>query len=74
MNSVSVLKIRTVDPSSSDRDLHEQDDAERVCRPISFLSFLEAENIRLRKAIVELSLDARALREALKGMDAPTTS
>jgi hypothetical protein len=38
-------------------------------RPISLLSFLEAENIRLRRAVVELWLDTAALREALKGQD-----
>ncbi len=72
MNPVSVLKIRTVDPSSSDRESHNQDNP--GCRPISLLSFLEAENVRLHQAVVELSLDARALGEALKGMEAPTTS
>jgi len=30
------------------------------------LSFLEAENIRLRQAVVELSRDTVALREALE--------
>jgi hypothetical protein len=30
---------------------------------ISLLSFLEAENVRLRQAVVELSLDAKALLE-----------
>jgi hypothetical protein len=36
------------------------------CRPTSLLSFLEAENIRLRQAVVELWLDTTALREAVK--------
>src|SRR5260370_42581955 len=72
MNPVSVLKIRTVDPSSSDRESHNQDNP--GCRPISLLSFLEAENVRLHQAVAELSLDARALRESLKRMEAPTTS
>ena len=70
----AVLKIRMVDPNSSDRESHKQDDAEPGCRPISLLSSLEAENVRLHQAVVELSLDARALREALKRMEAPTAS
>jgi len=49
--------------------MHKQDDAEPSCAPISLLSFLEAENIRLRQAVMELSLDARVLREALKRME-----
>jgi hypothetical protein len=35
------------------------------------LSFLEAENIRLRQVVVELSRDAMALREALRKNDGP---
>jgi hypothetical protein len=34
--------------------------------PTSLLSFLEAENIRLRRVVVELWLDTTALREAMK--------
>jgi hypothetical protein len=44
-----------------------QDDGERACRPIRLLSVLEAENIRLRQAVVELLIDTLALREALQG-------
>jgi hypothetical protein len=33
------------------------------------LSFLEAENIRLRQAVVELSRDTTALRQALRKND-----
>jgi len=50
--------------------MRKQDDAEPSHGPISLLSFLEAENIRLRQAIMKLSLDARAIREALKRMEA----
>ena len=71
MNPVSVLKTRTPDSKASDRKLHKQGDAEPECRPISLLSVLEAENIRLRQAVLELSLDTLALREALKRMEAP---
>ena len=52
-------------------ETHKGDDVESRSQPISLLSFLEAENLRLRQAIVELSLDASALREALKIMEAP---
>jgi hypothetical protein len=62
MNSVSVLKPRTVGSRGVGRQSH--DDGER--RPINMLSFLEAENIRLRQAVVELSRDTVALREALE--------
>jgi hypothetical protein len=55
----------TVDPNSSNRESRKQDDAEPGCRLISLLSFLEPENVRLRQAIVQLSLDARAIRETL---------
>jgi hypothetical protein len=42
---------------------------ERECRPISLLLVLEAENIRLRRAVVELLVDTLALREALHGRE-----
>jgi hypothetical protein len=34
-------------------------------RPISLLSFLQAENARLREVVAELSLDTTVLREIL---------
>ena len=71
MNPVSVLKPRTVGSRAVDRRLHKQDDDEPACRPISLLSFLEAENIRLRQVVVELSRDTMALREALKKNEGP---
>jgi hypothetical protein len=64
MNPVSVL--RTVDSKAPDRKSHGQGSVEGKCQPISLLSFLEAENIRLRQAVVELSLHTLALRKALK--------
>ncbi len=67
--AVRPLKARQVDPNSRDREARKQNDAEPESRPISLLSFLEAENMRLRQAIVELSLDAGALTEALKIME-----
>jgi hypothetical protein len=66
MNPVSGLKISAAHSNSFDPESHKQDDAEPECRPISLLSFLEAENIRLRQAVVELWLDTTVLREALK--------
>ena len=66
MNSVSVLKIKTVDPQAVDPKFHKQDYVKAKSGPISLLSVLDAENFRLRQAVVELSLDALVLREALK--------
>jgi hypothetical protein len=66
MNAVSVLRISAAHSNSPDRESPKQDDAKSSCRPIGLLSFLEAENIRLRQAIVELWFDTMALREALK--------
>ena len=65
MNVVSVLKLRTTRAKLVERESYEQDGAEPRPRLISLLSFLEAENIRLRQAVVELSLDTIALREEL---------
>ncbi len=66
MNSVSVLKIKTVDPHAVDPKSHKQDYVKPKSGPISLLSVLEAENFRLRQVVVELSLDMLVLREALK--------
>jgi len=62
MNPVTVSKTRTVDSKASDRKLNKQDDAEPECRPIRLLSVLEAENSKLRQAVLELSRDIMALR------------
>jgi hypothetical protein len=66
MSSVSLLKIKTVDPQAVDPKSHKQDYVKPKSRPISLLSVLEAENCRLRQAVVELSLDTVVLREALR--------
>jgi hypothetical protein len=66
MNAVYVLKISMAHSNSSDRESPKQDDGESDCRPISLLSFLEAENIRLRQAVAELWFDIPALSEDLK--------
>lgn len=70
MNPVHGPRIKTIDLDPSNRESHKRDDAEPGCSPISIHSFLEVENIRLRQAVVELSLDTLALREALKGVEA----
>ena len=49
--------------------MYKHDDVKPSRGPISLLSFLEAENAKLRQAVAKLSLDARALREALKRME-----
>ncbi len=69
--TVRPLKTRATDPNSPDREARKWNDAEPRSQPINLLSFLEAENVRLRQAVVELSLDASALREALKIVRAP---
>jgi hypothetical protein len=71
---VAVLKVKVDDLNSSDRELNKRSDAEPGCQPISLLSFLQAENVRLRRAVLELSLHAEALREALKRMKAQNAS
>ena len=65
MNSVSVLKIKTADPHAVDPKSHKQDYVKPKSGPISLLSVLDAENFRLRQAVVELSLDTLMLKEAL---------
>jgi hypothetical protein len=65
MNPLSVLKMRTVDSRTVGATLHSQEYANPKSQPISLLSVLEAENIRLRQSVVELSLDTLVLREAL---------
>jgi hypothetical protein len=65
MNAVSVLKTGTLNRRTSDRQSHKQDGAGADGQPISLLEFLKAENLRLRQAAAELSLDIAALRLAL---------
>jgi hypothetical protein len=67
MNPVTVSKTRTVDSNAPDRKLHKQDGGEPECRLIRLLSVLEAENSSLRQAVLELSRDIMALREAATG-------
>jgi hypothetical protein len=56
-----------VDPNSSDPESHRRNDAEPGCQQISLLSFLQAENVRLRHAVVDLLLETKALRETRRG-------
>jgi hypothetical protein len=37
------------------------------CLPVNLLDFLEADNSRLRRTVIELSLDVVVLRDALNG-------
>jgi hypothetical protein len=41
------------------------------CVPVNLLNFLEAENSRLRRTVIELSLDVLVLRDALNGNGLP---
>jgi hypothetical protein len=66
MNSVSVLKVRTVDPKARDVASHNKDSVKPERAPISILSFLQAENTTLRQQVFELVLETLALKEALK--------
>jgi hypothetical protein len=63
MNSVCVLKTGTFNRKTLDRQSDKQDGT--GAKPISLLEFLKAENLRLRQAAAELSLDIAALRLAL---------
>jgi hypothetical protein len=69
MNPVSVLTLRMAGSKSGDRESPRQGDPEPERPPTSLLSFLQAENIRLRQAVLELSLDTTALKEALNRME-----
>ena len=53
MNVVSVLRTRTGNSKACGQGSQKRNEGERECRPISLLSVLEAENIRLRQAVVE---------------------
>jgi hypothetical protein len=66
MGRVLVFKTRMVDRNPSDRELGKQDNVALSCQRKSLHAFLEAENFRLRQAVVELLLDTKALRAALK--------
>jgi hypothetical protein len=74
MNSVSVLKTGTLNRKTFDLQPHKQDDARLGCQPISLLAVLKTENLRLRQAVAELSLDTSALRQALKESRPATAS
>jgi hypothetical protein len=69
MSPISLLKTKAAGPRAIDRGVLRQDDAEAVCEPISLISFLEADNSRLWKTVLELSLETLALRQALKKIE-----
>src|SRR5262245_44991674 len=74
MSQILVFKMRMVDRNASGRESLKQDDAALSCRQKSLLTLLEAENFRLRQAVVELSVNMNALRGALKRMEARPSS
>ncbi len=66
MSAVTVLKTKTVDSKAPDRKFHARGDIDTGCQTIDLVSFLKAENIRLRQAVLLLSLQTRALRDAVR--------
>ena len=74
MNAVCVLKTGTLNRKTHDSQPLKQDGARLGCQPTSLLEFLKTENLRLRQAAAELSLDTLALRKALKRVEAATAS
>jgi hypothetical protein len=69
MSPVSLLKTKTIGPRAINRGAQRQDDAEAGCELVSLISFLEADNNRLWKKVVELSLETLALQQALKKIE-----
>ena len=61
MGTISVLRTANVEP-----EMPEQDHGRSGAHPVSLLAFLQAENVRLQKAVVQLKRDTTALREALQ--------
>jgi len=74
MNAVCVLKTGTLNRKTHDSQPLKQDSARLGCQPISLLEYLKTENLRLRQAAAELSLDTSALRQALKESRPATAS
>ena len=70
MAKVRIGVAMSLDQITSARESHTPDDAAARPQTISLLSFLKAENVKLRQAVVELSFNAMALREALKRFEA----
>jgi len=71
MNPLSVLKRKEARTKASGRTSRRQGEAKskNPCELISLLSFLEADNKRLRQAALDLSRETAALRQALKGLE-----
>jgi hypothetical protein len=69
MNPVSIFKTRAVGAKMINRRLHRQDDDEAGCQAISFVSYLEAANEKLRQAVAELTRETAALRQELEKME-----
>jgi hypothetical protein len=66
MNPVSVPKKKEAGPKTHDREACVQNDTQSVCEMISLRSFLEADNKKLRQAVLALSIETAALRQMLK--------
>jgi len=62
-NPVSVLKPKT---AGSKISKDKKDAADGEAQPINLVSVLQAENTKLRQAVVELLLDTMVLKEALQ--------
>jgi hypothetical protein len=60
MNATTVVRNNTkINPKS-------QDNVASDCQPVSLLAYLEAENARLRRTVVELALDTMDLRDVVR--------
>jgi hypothetical protein len=64
MNPVPVLKVRMAGPKTRDVTSYNEESLKPENPPISILSFLQAENIRLRQQAVELAFEIAALKQA----------
>jgi hypothetical protein len=69
MNPVSVIKTRAAGSKMINRQLHRRDDSDTGCQAINLVSYLEAANEQLRKAVAELMRETAALRQELEKME-----
>jgi hypothetical protein len=61
MGTISVLRTANVEPG-----MPEQDHGRSGAHTVSLLAFLQAENLKLQKAVAQLKRDTAALRQALQ--------
>jgi hypothetical protein len=69
MNPVSVIKTRAAGSKMINRQLHRRDDSETGCQAINLVSYLEAANEKLQRAVAELMRETAALRQELEKME-----